>query len=97
MSGVDLGRAECGHDHQAHRLVGTGHVAQQLQGRHVGPLQVIEHENHRMRLPSGLEDLDDRAEQQVAGRFGIGRTTSTRFAQGCQRRTQPRQIPPRGP
>ena len=60
------------HEHP-HRLVGRDHVAQQLQARLVGPLQVVEHEHDRLLLRHHGQQPDHRREQQVPLGVGVGR------------------------
>ena len=49
MSAVEVGVAVRREDEQPHRRTGTEHVAEQQQRRLVGPVHVVEHEDHRDR------------------------------------------------
>ena len=80
MPRADVRLSEGANHNCRHGLVGTDHVTQELQGRHIGPLQVVEHEHDRDDTPGRLENAEDRSEEQVAGRLGIGRPASTRLA-----------------
>ena len=61
-----LGRAVCGEDQQPSRVRRPRQVAQQQQRRPVGPLDVVEHEQHRRRAGQLGQEPDDRLEQAVA-------------------------------
>jgi len=49
---------------QVHRS--GNHVAQQLQARPIGPMQIIHHQQHRGRAGRTAQEIQDRAEQEVA-------------------------------
>ena len=63
-------------------------MTEQLQRRQVSPMQIIQHEHHRMVLGGGGKDPQDRAEQQVAGGLGISRPPSTLITQTSQARAK---------
>ena len=65
-----LGRPVRADDQQARRVRGASEMAQQQQRRPVGPLEVVEHEQHRRRPRELDEQPHHRLEQPVA--LGLG-------------------------
>ena len=62
-------------DDQQRRLVlSAQHVAEQLERRPVGPVEVVEHEQHRRAGARIAEQRRDRLEHQVAPRLGVVRS-----------------------
>ena len=86
---VDLGVAVGAEEHRAPRLRRPDQVAQQLQRRAVGPLQVVEHEQQRRAGGDLRQQRGERVEQPLAldARLGLDRRAPRRRAElGQQRR-----------
>ena len=71
MGLIDLGLA-VGAEDQQRRALGSAHdVAQQLQRRGVGPVQIVEDQDQRMLVGDRAQQRCDRLEQQEL--FALGR------------------------
>ena len=82
-------------DQKPRRARGPGQVAKQQERRPVGPLEVVEHEQHRRRPRQLGQQPDDRLEQPVA--LGLRLVLRRRWKVGraaAQLRDQPRQLGP---
>ena len=66
-----LGRAVGADDRQPARPRRASQVTQQHQRRTVGPVQVVDHDQHRARVRQVAEQSDDGFEQPVALRLGV--------------------------
>ena len=66
VGGGQLAVTERAQHDQAHRAVGRHQVSEELQAAHVGPLQVVEDDDHGVVLGDPGHELDHRGEQLVA-------------------------------
>ena len=73
MRAVEVGVAVRREHEQPHRRRGAQHVAEQQQRRLVGPVHVVEHEDHRVGLRHLGEEVAHSFEEPVAFGLRIGR------------------------
>jgi hypothetical protein len=66
--GVAVGRQH----EQPHGGVGAQHVAQEHQRQIVGPVQIVEHEEHRRRRPGGLQQRGGGLQRAQLLDLGLG-------------------------
>ena len=91
----DVGVAERAEDAERHRPVGEDDVAEQLDRRSIGPVEVVEHEEHRALGGGPFEQVDHALEEHEPLRLGVERRGRLGLDPTSELRHEAEEVPPR--